>query len=112
MKQMKSDDRFLFANIMEHGYFAFVTFFELIVNHVEFSFKNYIFVLLISIIYLITNYLITKVTGNPVYPMMTWTDWETSDYILMSNGIGILAYLIGYYFNEKIKKRAKFKQEK
>ena len=51
--------------------------------------------LLVSVAYIIINYIITVLIGEPTYPFMQWQErpWITLSFTTLLTGISILVYL-------------------
>ncbi len=106
---MKEQNEFLFINLMEHLFFGFVALFEMVVNHIAFSRANFLFILAVALVYLIVNFLVYEISGDEVYPEMSWNNWATVGYVLIGIFIGLVGYMLGYYFTEKVKSPKKIK---
>ena len=108
---MNSNPQFPFLLITEHSFFGFVAFLELFFNHCMFNRFNLTFIFIFALLYLYTNFMVNWITRNPVYPYMTWNNWETFWYIVITQGLGYLGYWIGWQVNENWKHPRKCHQE-
>jgi hypothetical protein len=73
-----------------------------------FIYRHYQYVVVLGIIYAVTNFIGTKIKGKPLYPFLLWEDWTS---IVVMSGlilVGVGFYLTVCYVVNSLKRVKRF----
>lgn len=76
-----------------HIWPALAVFLNVILSKTLFIYSHYRYLTVVGIIYMIANFIGTKISGKPLYPFMPWTDIST-----LFVAIGLLLMGLVLYF--------------
>ena len=78
---------------------------DYVINRIPFKLKHIGISMAIMVVYLVINAIYTLETGTPVYPPLTFKDWETIGLTVGVVAIETGIYLLMHYLTEwKLKK--------
>lgn len=93
---------------MDHCVPFGMLFIDFVINAILFNPWHVIITIIVMIIYGIVNMSITLISGQPIYPIMTWKNIETLYYSIGILALTLISYLMFSYIsfvrNNKINK--------
>lgn len=84
--------------ILLHAIAPLLITFEVIFNMIEFQLRQGLIVGgLVGVLYILVNFLVTKLTGTPVYPPLAWDSITTLLYLIVAAVLMFTGFFLGYF---------------
>ena len=72
---------------------------DYIINAVPFARRHLAGILVFALGYILINFLVVKISGKPVYPILKWNDWASVILCIMILVFSVVLFEVFYWIN-------------
>lgn len=94
---------FFIFNCLSHGVTGICIFVEYYITPFKFPSSHRIILIIVGVVYLINNFLWTKISGEYVYIVITWESWWTLFFVVVSFVLALVGFEVGRWHYPKKK---------
>ena len=89
---------FFIFNVLAHGAILIILWIENILSSVTFKNQHWYILVVYCVLYSILNAIVVLEIGEPIYPIITWTDLMSYVWILASTVVSLIHFFIGCWY--------------